>query len=240
MKPRAIARLVLIFALVLGRSYAQRLPGQTARLAQYITRHPAPTPALQPALQQTAQVQLTPAIRWEEKPLTAPQVSCADGLVTLNAESSTLAEVLRAIARCSGAVVDIPSGIGATRVATRLGPGPSRDLFAALLDGSLNYIILGSAQDPGQVRTVIVRPREAMAPGVDQQSAALRIGQPAEEQAPLVTNYFDENGVERLPSGLRPDEALLSPEELARQFEAARAQQRQAEGLPEPSDQPQQ
>lgn len=239
MKRMAIARLVLIFALVLGRSYAQRLPGQTARLAQYVTQHPAPTTALRPAPQQTTQVQSTPAIRWVEKPLTAPQVSCADGLVTLNAESSTLAEALRAIARCSGATVDIPSGIGATRVAAQLGPSPSRDLFAALLEGSLNYIILGSAQDPGQVRMVIVRPREAMAPGVDPQSSALRQTQPAIAQAPLVTTFFDEEGVERLPSGLTLDEALLSPEELVQKFEAARAQQRQAEGLPESSDQPQ-
>lgn len=226
MKHIAMTQVLLLLGLVPGSGFAQMDQGQAARSA--------------PSSLQILRAQPILSLAGEQVPPVAPQVICADGLVTLNAQNTTLASILRAVASCTSAVVDMPPDVGTTRVAARLGPAQPTAIIAALLDGSLNYIILKSSRNPEQVRMVMVWPRQANTTGIGQESAATRTAPQTAVSQAVTATFIDENGVERLPSGLTQEEALLPPEELAKRFEASREQQRRIEGLPPLPDPPQQ
>jgi hypothetical protein len=82
----------------------------------------------------------------------APQVSFQNNELTIVAPNSTLADILRAVRKQTGAEIDIPPA--PERVVTHLGPGPAREIVAELLNGSrFNYVLLGSPSD----QTVLTR-----------------------------------------------------------------------------------
>ena len=84
-----------------------------------------------------------------------PQVSFQNGQLTIVAPNSTLADVLRAVKRQTGAEIEIPAATD--RVVTRLGPGPARDVVAELLNGSrFNYVLLGSPEDANALTRVVL------------------------------------------------------------------------------------
>lgn len=86
----------------------------------------------------------------------APQVSFQNNELTIVAPNSTLADILRAVRKQTGAEIDIPPA--PERVVTHLGPGPARTIVAQLLNGSrFNYVLLGSpADDTVLTRVVLV------------------------------------------------------------------------------------
>lgn len=84
-----------------------------------------------------------------------PQVSYANDQLTINAPNSTLADILRAVRKQTGAEIEVPSA--PERVVTRLGPGPARDVVAQLLNGSrFNYVLLGSPSDDAVLTKVVL------------------------------------------------------------------------------------
>lgn len=98
-----------------------------------------------------------PQIPLDAIPAVAPQVSYQDGLLTIVAPNSTLADILRGVRKHTSADIEIPSTAN-ERVVTRLGPGPAREVMAELLNGSrFNYILLGSPDNANLlVRVVLV------------------------------------------------------------------------------------
>jgi flagellar biosynthesis GTPase FlhF len=107
-----------------------------------------------------------------------PQVSYQDGQLTIVAPNSTLADILKAVRKQTGAEIDIPDA--KERVATHLGPGPARDVIAELLNGSrFNYVLLGSPSDAAALTRVVLVAKT----GPDNASA---VNQPA--QPPQATN----------------------------------------------------
>ena len=77
----------------------------------------------------------------------------------------------------TGAEIDIPEA--KERVATRVGPGPARDVMAELLNGSrFDYVLLGSAEDQNALTRVVLVAKSAP----DNTNAAEQPAQPA--QAP--------------------------------------------------------
>lgn len=84
-----------------------------------------------------------------------PVVTYRDGQLTIDAQNSTLAEVLKLIAEKTGATIDVPPGSGLERIVEHVGPGPTNDVLKHLLNGSpFNFIIVCSPerpQDPAQV-----------------------------------------------------------------------------------------
>jgi hypothetical protein len=98
-----------------------------------------------------------PQIPLDAIPAVAPTVSYQDGMLTIVAPNSTLGDILRGVRKHTSADIDIPS-TASERVATRLGPGPARQVVAELLNGShFNYILLGSPEDAKLlVRVVLV------------------------------------------------------------------------------------
>lgn len=89
-----------------------------------------------------------------------PQVTYENNQLTIVAPNSTLADVLRAVRKTTGADIDVPAA--PERVATHLGPGPARDVLADLLNGSrFNYVLLGAAgNDAALTRVVLVAKTE--------------------------------------------------------------------------------
>jgi hypothetical protein len=78
-------------------------------------------------------------------------------MLTIVAPNSTLGDILRGVRKHTAADIDIPA-TASERVATRLGPGPAREIVAELLNGShFNYVLLGSPEDANLlVRVVLV------------------------------------------------------------------------------------
>jgi hypothetical protein len=84
-----------------------------------------------------------------------PQVSFQNNQLTIVAPNSTLADILRAVKKLTGAEIEIPSA--PERVVTHLGPGPARDVVADLLNGSrFNYVLLGSPGDDMALTRVVL------------------------------------------------------------------------------------
>jgi hypothetical protein len=109
------------------------------------------TPALE------TQEQFAPRLTPEQMPPQPPQVSYLNGQLLVIAHNSTLADVLSAVSSQTGAVIDVPPGSGGERVAGRMGPGPTRDVLAALLNGSqFDYVIVASLPNPARVEHVIL------------------------------------------------------------------------------------
>ncbi len=92
---------------------------------------------------------------------TPPHVSYQNGLLTVDANNSTLSQVLRTVQAQTGASVEMPSSAANERVTMQVGPGRPRDVLNTLLNGSkFNYIILGMVDNPGGVQKVILTTRQ--------------------------------------------------------------------------------
>lgn len=133
-----------------------------------------------------------------------PQVNFQNNQLTIVAPNSTLADILRAVKKLTGAEIDVPSA--PERVVTHLGPGPAREVMADLLNGSrFNYVLLGSPNDQDALSRVVLvaksgsqditpnpNPAEQaqamQQPGIPQQ-ASLTI--PPPQEAPPEANDLD-------------------------------------------------
>jgi hypothetical protein len=103
-----------------------------------------------------------------------PNVSFGDGLLTISANNSTLADVLAAIRKQTGASIELPPGAGRDRVFAQIGPAPPRDAVTALLTGSAyDYVIVGAPDDPRALRQVLLTPRSADGAGAGMSAAPM-------------------------------------------------------------------
>ena len=102
---------------------------------------------------------------------TRPQVTFQNGLLGIRAENSSMADVLRAVQRATGASIDFP-GFASERVNVNLGPGPLRDIVMSLLDGSrYDYILVASQQPNSMERIVLTMRRDAGGPPASSNTA---------------------------------------------------------------------
>jgi hypothetical protein len=99
----------------------------------------------------------------DQIPPSPAKVTFQDGLLTISAQNSPLAEILRDVRRLTGASIEIPQNAN-ERVITHLGPGAPRDVLAGLLNGTaFNYVMLGSDSDPLAVSSLILMPKPSAA-----------------------------------------------------------------------------
>lgn len=120
----------------------------------------APQKPHKPALKQPGpageEIAAAPAPTLAQMPAAPPQVTFQNGMLTIVSKNSTLGDILRAVHSRTGAAVDVPPN-ATERVVANLGPGPARDILAALLNGShFNYVMLGSATEPHALDRVIL------------------------------------------------------------------------------------
>ncbi len=91
---------------------------------------------------------------------TAPQVTFADGILTVDPHNAPLGQVLGAIRASAGFKLDVPISEMDGKVFDRIGPLPLRDALVQLLYGSgFNYIIQTAPDDPQAVKHVFVSPK---------------------------------------------------------------------------------
>ncbi|MGA9815069.1 MAG: hypothetical protein WBQ64_19970, partial [Terriglobales bacterium] len=106
--------------LMLHAAAQQALPHKRAvKAVKKAAPEPPPAPAPPP-----------PPPTPEQMPAVPPQVHYSQGQLTIVAENSTLADILRAVRAQTGAAVEVPPN-ATERVVTHLGPGPARDVLAA-------------------------------------------------------------------------------------------------------------
>jgi hypothetical protein len=165
--PRARIRLVVtsvffssIFLLLNTVSAAQQVQQPQSQPVHKRSPKAAKKPAPDPP--PPAPPPLPPTL--EQLPALPPQVKYSRGQLTIVTENSTLSDILRAVRTQTGAVVEVPPN-ATERVVTHLGPGPAREVLAALLNGShFNYVMMGSAAHPDSVERLILTSKSGVAP----------------------------------------------------------------------------
>jgi len=137
---------VLIAAVLCLVSASSALPAQNHKKAKKPLPPPLPSGPTGPVQQ----------IPLDSIAAVPPQVTFQNNQLTIVAPNSTLAEILRAVRKQTGAEIEVPAA--PERVVTHLGPGPAREVMAELLNGSrFNYVLLGSPGDQnGLTRVVLV------------------------------------------------------------------------------------
>jgi hypothetical protein len=226
-----------------SKAAQQKKPhGKLAKPAS--TPEPTPTPVPLPP---------TP----EQMPARPPQVAFKNGQLTIVAQNSTLADILRAVRLQTGAAIEVPPN-ATERVFTKLGPGPARDVLASLLNGShFNYVMLGAPDDPSVVQHVILTSKAgegapaATAPNVN---AATPGAQPNEEPDAMAQpeDPATDEGQTAVDQGEQPaDQApedqdqngqpvAKTPEQLLRELQQQQQQQPQPQQPGAPQGFPQQ
>ncbi len=250
------AKPVLVFVASL-LSVAAAIPAagqsQQAPKRNHPVKKEQPAPALEPPPP-------SPPLTLEQMPASPPKVLFRDGMLTIVAENSTLGDVLRAVRSQTGAAVEVP-GNATERVVSNLGPGPARDVLAALLNGShFNYVMLGSPTNPALVERIILTSKsggelpagQANANGVNQANEGegqgnIPLAQEPEEMPNEEAASADDAGdADNQPeSQANPDEnqppqpangqpAVKTPEQLLRELQQQQQQQNVPQGAPAP------
>ena len=123
---------------------------------------PVPTPASAPVA--SASPVSVPAPVAAVPPAPAPPrmtVDFKNGKLKIFSDRASLAEVLTEVRRRTGADIAIPPSASQEQVFGTLGPASPRDVMAALLNGShFNFVVVGADNDPSQLRTVMLTPRD--------------------------------------------------------------------------------
>lgn len=230
--PRARVWLVLAATLIpllmLNAETQEALPHKRpARAVKKAVPEPPPAPAPPP-----------PPPTPEQMPAVPPQVHYSQGQLTIVAENSTLADILRAVRAQTGAAVEVPPN-ATERVVTHLGPGPARDVLAALLNGShFNYVMLGSAAHPDSVDRLILTSKAGGVPeppppaAVAQSNNEGQMDDPGPQGVDIseqpVDNPAGDSGNEE-NQGQPPDgqQQVKTPEQLLRELQQQQLLQQQ-------------
>jgi hypothetical protein len=185
-----------------------------------------------------------------------PQVTYENNQLTIVAPNSTLADILRAVRKQTGADIEIPAA--PERVVTHLGPGPAREVVADLLNGSrFNYVLLGSPTDQsGLTRVVLVaktgpqeitpNPVVASLPAGSPAPENQAVNQPEPEAAPEAEaeaaddNNADENTdqqpveAEQPPPQGEPQQGIKTPQQMLQEMQQRQMQLQQQQPAGQP------
>jgi len=92
------------------------------------------------------------------QPPNPPNISYANGDLTIVANNSSLADIVSGIERATGVRVEGTTP-DSERVFGQFGPGSPRDVLNSLFDGSrYDFILVGNLENPADVRTIILSP----------------------------------------------------------------------------------
>jgi hypothetical protein len=140
----------------------------------------------------------------EQTPPQPPAVTWDTDLLTIDAENSTLTDILVAVRTRTGASIEIPLAASRERVFVHLGPGPIREIISSLLYGTgFDYIIEASEDDPDTLRSVVVT-----AQGMGDDST---VSSPADAVATKDFRGTDSQGVTRREGGMRMMRGWAAP-----------------------------
>jgi hypothetical protein len=194
-----------------------------------------------------------PQISLDSMQAVAPHVTYLDGQLTIVAPNSTLADILRAVRKLTGAEVDIPAN-ATERVVTNLGPGPALGVVAELLNGShFNYVLLGAPSDAKTLTRVVLVAKsgpDTTAPGVVANGAPPQqvVAQGAPDAADAdAADDTDDSADQKDAEAAEPqqpapgDTAVKTPQQLLQEMQQRQLQmqqQQQSGGAPQPGQPP--
>lgn len=154
----------------------------------------SPQAQQQPTAPQTAPQQPQEPAGAELQPANPPRVSFVGGLLTVVAENSTLADILKAVETVTHASLE-GTHPDAERVFGQFGPGAPRPVLNSILSGSrYDFILVGGIDDPGGVERIMLSPH-GTAPAV-RNSANQTM---ARQNAPTPNSEDDDNEVVAQP-----------------------------------------
>jgi hypothetical protein len=181
-----------------------------------------------------------------------PQVTFENNQLTINAPNSTLADILRAVRKQTGAEIEVPAA--PERVVTHLGPGPAREVLAELLNGSrFNYVLLGSPSDQTALTRVVLVAKGGVqempgpvAPGTPLPQTQAGVDQPESEPPAEAneaeatddnTNNNAEDNSDQQPAEAeqtQPTEpnAIKTPQQMLQEMQQRQMQLQQQQGQP--------
>ena len=168
-----------------------------------------------------------------------PQVSFANNQLTIVAPNSTLADILKAVRKQTGADIEVPTA--PDRVVTHLGPGPARDVIADLLNGSrFNYVLLGSPGDDSVLTRVVLVPKSApegnvASPGAAAPNVEQAAAQPGADAAAQPEQDASQDAEAEQPADeSATDDSDQQPAEDAQEQQQAQQQQDQQQNVKTP------
>lgn len=145
------------------------------------------------------------------------EVNFSHGKLRIWANKATLAEVMAEVHRSTGAEMTMPPGSGQDPIIADLGPAPAREVLAALLYGSaFNFVIVGTDNDPSQLRGIFLTMRQGGGgdSGVSYPAIQAAQAQPAPDQA------MSSPEVETPPEAAPSNEPDMAPNQPAQPEEA--------------------
>jgi len=160
----------------------------------------------------------TPAAASVPAPAPAPpprkvEVSYTHGKLRIWADKASLAEVLAEVHRSTGAEMTMPPGAGQGPIVANLGPAPAREVLAALLYGSeYNFVIIGSDNDPSQLRGIFLTARQGGAGDGGMSYPAVQVGQVRQIPDQAMSAPEADNPPEAAPANVEPDIAPNQPQ----------------------------
>ncbi|MFP5226988.1 MAG: hypothetical protein ACLGXA_05120 [Acidobacteriota bacterium] len=166
-----------------------------------------------------------------DKPAAAARVTLDSGSLSVDADNSSLSQILKDVERTTGMTVD---GFDKdSRVFGVYGPGTPRDVLSSLLEGAgYNFLMVGTTKT-GAPREIVLTARSnapISAPGPGS-------SQPEEDEPPQ--NYPPPEPVPPPPVQPPPgmpsaDQRPRSPQEMLQELQRMRQQQGQSQGQPNP------
>ena len=216
-------------------------PSVVRKRAVKAVKKPAPEPPPAPAPP-------PPPPTLAQMPALPPQVRYSRGQLTIVAENSTLADILRAVRTQTGAQVEVPPN-ATERVVAHLGPGPARDVLAALLNGThFNYVMLGSPTHPDSVDRLILTSKSGGVPEVEppvpaaQNTNQVQMDEQGVQGVDISEQPVDDPA-DNTPSGEAPQlqpnaQQVKTPEQLLRELQLQQQQQQQQQQQPSPPSAP--
>ena len=155
--PKSAALLLTVAAALLLQTLSSSAQSaaspQTKKSPQASSTPASPQPTGQPP----AQIWLPPV----QAPEHTPVIAWDGKLLTIDAENSSLSDLLLAIRSRTGASIEMPASTNRERIAIHLGPAPIREVLSSLLYGTdFNYVILSSEGDESGLGKVIVTARD--------------------------------------------------------------------------------
>jgi hypothetical protein len=150
-----LTAMVALLPLATSAVQAQSEPNNNSRNKAISATSPATPQEVAPRA-----VVPTPPRHAAEEP-TRPAVVAWDGQqLTIDAENSTLADILVAVKNQTGATIDMPGAAWGERVFVHLGPGPPRDIVSSLIYGlPFDYVVETAEDDPNTLRSVVLTPQ---------------------------------------------------------------------------------
>src|SRR5437764_9138764 len=197
----------------------------------------------------------TPPPTREQMPPQPPRVTFRHGLLGIHADTSTMADVMSAIRRATGASLDLPASAAGERVVSDLGPAAPNDVLVKLLDGSrFDYVILQSPQNPSLVQFILLHEKGASTlaasnaggspqPIFNQPQAEPPAEIPEDQTEPPAQEIPDQPVQEQQQQQQQTPEGqqqTKTPEQLLEELKQMQRQQQQPGQVPPQPEQPQQ